>query len=395
MHSPGFAPLVAATTRLGEAAHQRLLAATQELALEPGEWPSVLQLLGRTLNCHCAAAVSTTPDRDTPRSLGTLGITVDDHREFLGTWHKRNVYGSRCPIRAGAIVLGQDIVPQAELVRSAMYREYLAPRAIQEILRLDVLHADDRSLSISLGRPWSSGAFTKDELQFVHIVMPHLQHAATVQARLGDASALARSALDALETAQAPVFVLDRRGRVVHASIEAERLLCESDGLIAGANGLRAATPTHSGRLAALVGRAAGSNGAPVVSGTLRLPRPSGKPDLTLVAMPLSPRASLPLAHRPAVVLQVTDPLARPTPNRALLAEAFELTPAEADLAADLLCGLGVREIAARRERSIATVRTHLASVLAKTGTSRQSELVRLLMRLPRIPVQGRPFTRA
>jgi DNA-binding CsgD family transcriptional regulator len=125
------------------------------------------------------------------------------------------------------------------------------------------------------------------------------------------------------------------------------------------------------------------------------LPRPSGKPDLTLVAMPLSPRASFPLAHRPAVVLQVTDPLSSAAPNRALLAEAFELTPAEADLAADLLCGLGVREIAARRERSIATVRTHLASVLAKTGTSRQSELVRLLMRLPRIPVQGPPFTRA
>jgi DNA-binding CsgD family transcriptional regulator len=62
------------------------------------------------------------------------------------------------------------------------------------------------------------------------------------------------------------------------------------------------------------------------------------------------------------------------------------LTPAEADLAADLLAGLSVREIAADSGRSIATVRTHLASLLGKAGTARQSDLVRLLMRLPRAP---------
>jgi DNA-binding CsgD family transcriptional regulator len=82
----------------------------------------------------------------------------------------------------------------------------------------------------------------------------------------------------------------------------------------------------------------------------------------------------------------VADPSARANPQRALLVEAFELTPAEADLAIDLLAGLSVREIAVASERSIATVRTHLASLLAKTGTARQSELVRLLMRLPRTP---------
>jgi DNA-binding CsgD family transcriptional regulator len=207
-----------------------------------------------------------------------------------------------------------------------------------------------------------------------------------VQARLGDAAALARPVLNALETAQAPIFILDRRGRVAHANAEAERLLREGDGLSAGADGLRAATTAHSSRLAALIGKAAGSDGEPIVSGALRLPRRSGKPDLTVVAVPVSQRAEFPRSNNPAVILQVADPLAHPSPNRSLLVEAFELTPAEVSLAADLLSGLSVRDIADRSGRSIATVRTHLANVLAKTGTSRQSELVRLLMRLPRIP---------
>ena len=364
---------------IDEDAYQRLVSAINELALAPGEWPTVLQLLGRAFNCHYAAAITTTPERDTPRSLGAVGITADDHREFLRTWHKRNLYGSRCPARqAGAVVLGSSIVSRAELVRSDMYRHYLAPREIEEVVRLDVLHESDRSQSISLARTRSSGPFTDAELQFAQALMPHLQRAVLVQARLGDATAAARSALAALETAQAPILLLDRRGRVVHASADAERLLREADGL---------SMSTEDALRAALIMRTVGTHGEPGTSGTLHLPRPSGKPDLTLVAVPLPPRAAGPVAHHPAVLLQVADPSARANPQRALLVEAFELTPAEADLATDLLAGLSVREIAAASERSVATVRTHLASLLAKTGTARQSELVRLLMRLPRTPI--------
>ncbi len=371
--------------RMDEDAYQRLLPAIYETALAPSEWPAVLRLLARALNCHCAAVVATTPARDAPRPLGVVGIAEDDHREFLRVWHKRNVYGSRSPAsELGAVVPGRSIVPRNELVRSEMYRRYLAPRAIEEILRLDIFYENDRSQSVALGRPWSSGPFTPEELRFARALMPHLQHAAAVQVRLDDASAVARSALEALEAAQAPILLLDRRGRIVHGSVEAQRMLGETDGLSAGAAGLRAATPALSARLAAVIARAAGRAGEPGASGALRLPRPSGKPDLTIVAVPLRTDAACPGAQQPTVVLQVTDPLARPALDRELLAEAFGLTPAEAGLAADLLRGLSPGEVAAGSGRSIATVRTHLANVLAKTETGRQNELVRLLMRLPR-----------
>ena len=52
-------------------------------------------------------------------------------------------------------------------------------------------------------------------------------------------------------------------------------------------------------------------------------------------------------------------------------------------LAGELLAGFDLREIAERSGRSFNTVRTHLARLLAKTDTRRQSDLVRLLARLP------------
>jgi DNA-binding CsgD family transcriptional regulator len=252
------------------------------------------------------------------------------------------------------------------------------------MVRLDILCETELSQSITLARPWSSGSFTNDELHFARSLMPHLRRAASVQARLAAASTAVQSTLDALETLQAHILLLDRQGRIVHASTQAERLLREADGLSACTAGLHAATTVLSARLAALIARATATGDKPGVSGALRLRRPSGKPDLALVAVPLRSRTQCPGGQQPAVLLHITDPLERATPDRALLAEAFGLTQAESGLAIDLLSGRSVGEVATCSGRSVATVRTHLASVLAKTETTRQSDLVRLLMRLPR-----------
>jgi DNA-binding NarL/FixJ family response regulator len=370
---------------ISEDGYHHLLSAIYDLAFAPTDWPIALRLLAEALNCPYATSIITTPERDTPRSLGAVGITADDHHAFLRTWHKRNVFGARRPAReAGAIVLGRTILPKSALLRTAMYRHYLARRGIEELVRLDIFSDPCRSQSISLARPWALGPFTSGELAFSRALMPHLQRVAMLHAHVEGATAIARTAIDALDGAQAPLLLLDAKGRVVHASAEADRLLHEADGLSAGRDGLRAATPALSARLRAVLARAAGSSRAPGVSGALHLRRPSGKPDLVLVAIPARSRSFGPDVARASIVLQITDPLARAMPDPAILADAFDLSPSEAILAADLLCGLSVAEAAVKRGRSVATVRTHLAAVLAKTGTARQSDLVRLLSRLPR-----------
>jgi DNA-binding CsgD family transcriptional regulator len=60
------------------------------------------------------------------------------------------------------------------------------------------------------------------------------------------------------------------------------------------------------------------------------------------------------------------------------LAAAFGLTGAEARVLAALLEGLSVSDTAARHQISVNTVRWHLKRLFEKTGTNRQSELIRL-----------------
>ncbi len=65
-----------------------------------------------------------------------------------------------------------------------------------------------------------------------------------------------------------------------------------------------------------------------------------------------------------------------------LLRSAFGLTTAEAALAANLTNGRTLREICDHSKVRISTLRSQLAGVLAKTGTSRQAHLVSLLAKV-------------
>jgi DNA-binding CsgD family transcriptional regulator len=81
-------------------------------------------------------------------------------------------------------------------------------------------------------------------------------------------------------------------------------------------------------------------------------------------------------------LLLLTDLQQAPAPDPDLLARAFDLTRAEARLAALVAAGAAPSQAAAALGVGRGTVRSQLKAVFAKTGTHRQSELAALLLRL-------------
>ena len=82
-------------------------------------------------------------------------------------------------------------------------------------------------------------------------------------------------------------------------------------------------------------------------------------------------------------LILVSDPSSLSRPRTALMQQLFGLTPAESRLTDLLLNGLEVREAAERLLITLETARFHLKRVLTKTGTHRQTELMRLMLSLP------------
>jgi DNA-binding CsgD family transcriptional regulator len=82
------------------------------------------------------------------------------------------------------------------------------------------------------------------------------------------------------------------------------------------------------------------------------------------------------------------DPDAQVTPPELILRHGFSLTPAETRLALALARGSTLAEFADAQGIAVGTARIQLKSVMAKTATHRQADLVALLARLSLIPPQ-------
>ncbi|MFN6924513.1 MAG: helix-turn-helix transcriptional regulator [Tabrizicola sp.] len=114
----------------------------------------------------------------------------------------------------------------------------------------------------------------------------------------------------------------------------------------------------------------------------------TGSPVILRVS-PVEGGAARPLA------LVVSTELVWPEGFETTVQEAFGLTAAEVEIVRGVTLGLPLRDIAEARGRSLETVRTQVRSVLAKTETHSQSELVRVvlgLMDVALIPTGGELF---
>jgi DNA-binding CsgD family transcriptional regulator len=88
----------------------------------------------------------------------------------------------------------------------------------------------------------------------------------------------------------------------------------------------------------------------------------------------------------PVAVIFISDPDREPVSEACIFAELFGLTPAEARLARILAAGDSLKDAAEQLAVAESTVKSQLKSIFAKTDTSRQSQLVRLvLLTLPHI----------
>jgi DNA-binding CsgD family transcriptional regulator len=86
-------------------------------------------------------------------------------------------------------------------------------------------------------------------------------------------------------------------------------------------------------------------------------------------------------AHLRGALILVIDPEQERAPAQSMLQAVFRLTPAEARLAIGIARGRDLEAIANELGITVATIRTQLKAVFAKTNTSRQSELAVLLAR--------------
>ncbi|MEI7443808.1 MAG: helix-turn-helix transcriptional regulator [Burkholderiales bacterium] len=115
---------------------------------------------------------------------------------------------------------------------------------------------------------------------------------------------------------------------------------------------------------------------------SLHLRPPGSRLGLALHLTPLGPLAAAPRAQAAAVAGTLIDLSRQPTLEGPQLTALFGLSASSARVAEAYLRADSVKDVARRLGISTNTVKTHLATIYERTGCTRQSQLVRLLMAL-------------
>ena len=288
-----------------------------------------------------------------------------------------HVWAERARLAAERSVVVEAHASRPEWRRTTFYEEWLLPQGIEQSLRTHVMPTPSTMAMLTLTRPAGERAFDDDAVAAMRMLQPHLLRAAQVRRGLEGVDLGQRQVLDVLDRLEHGVLLVDRRVRVRHASRAAEAIL--GDGLVTIAGMLACEHAEDTRALQRLVGEVTGAASLAATGGTLVVRRRDRRPLSVLVA-PL--RCDDPwLGGPPAqAIVIVTDPERPLRRHEAELRRLYGLTPAEARTVVTLLDAGGLADVARKLSVGLATVRTHLQRTFEKTGTHRQSELVRLML---------------
>lgn len=177
-----------------------------------------------------------------------------------------------------------------------------------------------------------------------------------------------------LDRMAAGVILLEIGDTVKFMNSTARDIIAEADGIAWGNTGLRGAIPPATQLLKQTLADV--SNG-PTASRTITMPRSLRLPLLVEVNSLRSKERASPLS----AAIFIVDPERRSPLSPQVAAHLYGLTPTEARLAAALTDGKRLDEIGNEMGVAQTTITFHLQNIFRKTQTSRQADLVALLMR--------------
>jgi DNA-binding CsgD family transcriptional regulator len=229
------------------------------------------------------------------------------------------------------------------------------------------------------------------EWKLLESIAPHLQRSASIHDMLSRAGAATDSIGAAVAAAGLAIFLLTEDCRIVVANARAEDLVRRGIGLRIERGRLAAATPSLTQRLRAFVCEAARpARGGGDIGGTLELSRGENHAPFLAHVIPLAANRTAAIfdVDRPAAAVFVLDPAAGIGVQVQRFASLWGLTPAETRVLSEIIGGNGLQAAAQRLKISRATARSHADRIFGKTGTNRQTELIRRFfeMSLPGSP---------
>ncbi|TDU32119.1 LuxR family transcriptional regulator [Panacagrimonas perspica] len=362
----------------------RLLSAIYEGPLESPPWQSALQMLRDTLQAGHVTLMLRPPSPDSAGvMINTGSTTVEAVKSYETHFFALDPF---VRLQEGEVVTAEELIGK-QWLDSPVYREYLKPLDIRHLLGADMYTRDGIECRLRITRGHDAQPFTAAEKGLCSTLLPHLKRSIQLHARLDSLECERQLFAGTINRMLLGIISFTQTGQILEMNQEAKRILGEKDGIWLSGSTLTADSVQEGRELQRMLKQAfsehspASDEEGPGVVQALSITRPSGRAKLGVLirAIPLGQWSES--RQRPGTVVFLRDPESSGAqPSQELVRRLFGLTRMEAQLALLLTEGLTLDEAAEQMNVRRNTARTHLRSIFSKTGVTRQTMLVRLLL---------------
>jgi DNA-binding CsgD family transcriptional regulator/PAS domain-containing protein len=359
------------------------IGAIYDCALEPERWPQTLARLETLSRSGFSFIVLHDLIRNMPGRVFEHGGSEEWLQLYFTKYATLNPIPAASSLRPlGEVHTLSMLFEDEEWLGCRFYKEWMEPQGLGDMLGIVVLRSGNRAGWLVTQKKNDTSKFSEAQLDAFRLLSPHICRAIKISDAL-DLRTMTSESLEAtVDVLSAGVFLLDSQGRVVYANRTGDRQVRTGNALRIVNNRL---SPIDRSASAALVTALSSATGGSVSGNSgahsIAFPASDGE-GLIATVMPVDQgqRRSLMAPWAAKVAVFVQNPAVAPQMPGEAFAKLYGLTGGELRVALAMAPGLGAKEAAEVLGLSEATVRTHQQHLFQKTGTSKQAELVRLLM---------------
>jgi len=361
-----------------------------EATVNPAHWDYVVTMIAKLTRAKSACLYYKNKDMEIASTIAQYGLS-DDQSANLGDQCEKldAMFCAGEPANSDEPSCSQFHPGDNDILRpdSELYQGWMKSNGFYYVAGAQFVNNDSQKAGIAILRNRSSGAWDDGQIRVIDEILPHLCRAFNIHSEFTYLRLKQDALLKGLDRLVIGLILYDRQAKPVYINPTAEAIIEAHPGLYLDDGDLILTNTEDEKNLRKTIIDSAeiDPDDSWKQSVAIGVTHPDVPAPLPLLVTPMHAHMiTSDLDYEGAkVAVFISDPNLQQPISVENLVSVYSLTPSEAQVAISLSNGHSIEEIANNSHHSTHTIRSQLKSVFRKTGVSRQSELIKMLLTGP------------